>query len=171
VVMKALKMGFVVTQSKELDPYFKGDLNGLHVWIEDMDDDEELFNVLHLLGHCIQWNVDKELLELGNQVWVNPSEDVIKRLQEYEWEANCYALQILHDCKVFDLDEWLLTQYIVDMRYLTHFYLTGEKTKDLSASQLSHIHINYPFRTYLVPMEIPLFSPQAFEKSRNGIVI
>lgn len=171
VVMRALKLGFVVVQSKELDPYFKGDLNGAVVWIEDMDDDLELFNVLHLLGHCIQWNVDEELLALGNKIWVNPDDETIKKLQEYEWEANCYALQILHDCKVFDLDDWLLKSYQADMIYLTNFYLTGEKHEFLFDKEVEAIREKYPFKEYLVAKPIPKFTPKAFEKSRNGIVI
>lgn len=167
VIFKAVSMGFTVSNSKSLDPYFKGDLDGIHIWINDEDDDDEdLFNVLHLIGHSIQWNVSEKLRELGSVLHHNPSDELLKQLQEYEWEANCYALQLLHDCKIKGLDAWLNERYRMDMYYLTHFYKTGEKV-----NYITEIATQYAYVRPLVLREIPKFVPVALEGSRDGIVL
>ncbi len=156
-----------VIDTSDLDPYFKGDLDGVRIWIASaLDDEEELFNVLHLIGHSVQWNVDKELRSLGSVLHLKPDDDILYKLQQYEWEANCYGLFILHRLEVFDLDEWLYKEYTEDMYYLTHFYKTGEKLK-----VITDIGRVYEFIRPLVEKEIPGFLPWANPESRRGIVI
>lgn len=160
-------IGLELVDTTELDPYFKGDLNGIKIWIaKALPDQEELFNVLHLIGHSVQWNVDASLRELGSVLHHKPSDELLKRLQEYEWQANCYALYALHEVGVYDLDGWLYSKYIEDMFYLTHYYKTGEKLKEIT-----DISLAYSFTKLLQPLEIPKFEAYANEESRNGIVI
>jgi hypothetical protein len=87
-------------------------------------------------------------------------------LQEYEWQANCYALSILHQAAVFYLDKWLTRKYIIDMLYLTHFYKTGEKLKKITAVAKA-----YPFKKELLSQAIPAFIPASGTHTRNGLVI
>lgn len=167
----AAGMGLVLIDSKTLNPYFKGDLNGTKLWINfDMDDEEELFNVLHMIGHAIQWGVSKELRELGSVLHTNPDNALLRKLQEYEWEANCYGLQVLHDLGIFRLDDWMFEKYELDMTFLTHFYLTGQKFKSLK-----QIPIESKCRTLLqplIPKPVPKsFIPTEIEGSRDGVVI
>ena len=164
----AAGMGLILIDSKTLNPYFKGDLNGSKIWINfDMDDEEELFNVLHMLGHSVQWGVSEELKALGSRLHANPDDRLLRQLQEYEWEANCYGLQILHDLGIFYLDNWLFEKYHADMMFLTHFYKTGEKVKEITA-----IAIQYAFINSLEAKSIPkTFVPAEIEGTRDGLVI
>jgi len=161
------EIGLEIVDTSKLDPFFKGDLNGVNIWIAaTLPDEEELFNVLHLIGHSVQWNVSKELRALGSVLHNKPTEEVLKALQEYEWEANCYGLYALHQVGVHDLDGWLYAKYIEDMFYLTHYYKTGEKLK-----QITDISLAYSFTKPLKPLKIPKFEAYANAESRNGIVI
>jgi len=156
-----------VIDTSDLDPYFKGDLDGARIWIASaLDDEEELFNVLHLLGHSVQWNVSTELRTLGSVLHERPDDQLLQKLQEYEWEANCYGLFIFHQLGVYDLDQWLSENYKMDMFYLTHYYKTGEKLKEVTDFSLAH-----QFTWPLTEKEIPAFIPFANPETRNGIVL
>ena len=161
------QLGLKIIDTSDLDPYFKGDLDGARIWIASaLDDEEELFNVLHLVGHSIQWNVSDELRSLGSVLHEKPDDATLLRLQQYEWEANCYGIFILHELGVFDLDEWLTEKYTEDMCYLTHFYKTGEKLKEVT-----EVSRAYKFNRALQDKTIPAFKAWANPEKRNGIVI
>lgn len=169
----AAGMGLILIDSKTLNPYFKGDLDGTRVWINfDMDDEEELFNVLHMLGHSVQWGMNEAMKALGSKLHKNPDPETLVRLQEYEWEANCYGLGILHALGIFYLDEWLYAKYSDDMFLLTHFYRTGEKLKNITMvskeSWMSACLAVKPLVAKIVP---PTFIPTQIEGSRDGLVI
>jgi len=160
-----LKLSIIDTS--DLDAYFKGDLDGVRIWIASaLDDDEELFNILHLVGHSAQWNLNSELRSLGSVLHLKPDDKTLYQLQEYEWEANCYGLSILHKLNVFDLDTWYFEKYKEDMYYLTHFYKTGEKLK-----VVTDVGKLYEFNRPLMEKNIPTFFPRANSESRRGIVI
>ena len=160
-------LGITVIDTSALDPYFKGDLDGVRIWIASaLDDEEELFNVLHLLGHTVQWNISNELRTLGSVLHYRPDDQLLRKLQEYEWEANCYGLFIFHQLGIYDLDNWLSEIYKMDMFYLTHYYKTGEKLKEVTDFSLSH-----QFTWPLTEKKIPLFIPFPSAESRNGIVL
>lgn len=160
-------LGVSINYTNNLDPFFKGDLDGKTILIgKHLSAEEKLFNLLHLAGHTIQWNLSPLLRDLGSELYRNPDDALLLRLQTYEWEANCYALTLLRNAGTTRLDNWLRQKYIIDMLYLTHFYKTGEKLKKITAVAKA-----YPFRRDLIPLEIPPFIPNASVKSRNGIVI
>lgn len=160
-------LGLQINYTQNFDPFFKGDLDGKTIIIgAHLSAEEKVFNLLHLAGHSIQWNVSELLRTLGSELYKNPDDELLKRLQTYEWQANCYALSILHKAGVRNLDKWLSRKYIIDMLYLTHFYKTGEKLKTISAAAKA-----YPFNRELELKEIPSFTPTASERTRNGIVI
>ncbi|HEX3166746.1 MAG TPA: hypothetical protein VHQ93_10850 [Chitinophagaceae bacterium] len=160
-----LKLSIIDTS--DLDPYFKGDLDGVRIWIASaIDDEEELFNILHLVGHSVQWNLNNELRALGSVLHLKPDDKTLHQLQEYEWEANCYGLCVLHKLNVYDLDTWYSEKYKEDMHYLTHFYKTGEKLREIT--DLSKF---YEFNRPLIEKNIPAFFPKANPERRTGIVI
>lgn len=161
------KMGLLVHYTHNLDAFFKGDLDGKRIYIGDhLSTEEKLFNLLHLAGHSIQWNIDELLRNLGSELYRNPDDALLKKLQTYEWQANCYALAVLHKAKVTDLDKWLSKKYVLDMLYLTHFYKTGKKLK-----RITKLAKAYPFKRRLEIKEIPSFVPSSGNRTRNGLVI
>lgn len=163
----ARSVGLSIVDTSDLDPYFKGDLDGVSIWIASaLDDEEELFNVIHLIGHTVQWNVCKNLRALGSILHTNPDDKTLRQLQEYEWESNCYGLWILHRKGIFDLDQWLFEKYREDMYYLTNYYKTGEKLREITDFAKAN-----EFAWPLVPKPIPKFFPYANKETRKGIVI
>lgn len=169
VYQYAGKLGLNIIDTKELDKYFKGDLDGINILISsDLDDEEELFNVLHLIGHSIQWNTSPELRQLGSVLHHKPNTELLRKLQEYEWQAACYSISILHIVNGSDeeMDVWLDEQYRSDMFYLTHYYKTGEKLKEITDIAKAN-----EFTWRLDDLKIPKFTPYANLESRSGIVI
>jgi hypothetical protein len=161
------ELGLEIHYTHNLDSFFKGDLDGKRIFIGDnLAPDEKLFNLLHLSGHSVQWNVDDLLRNLGSKLFRHPDDELLKRLQTYEWQANCYALSILHRAKIFNLDSWLTKKYIADMLYLTYFYKTGKKLK-----RVTKLAKSFPFKKKLKPKSIPAFTPEAHKRTRNGLVI
>jgi hypothetical protein len=162
-----MEMGLVIQFTHNLDPFFKGDLDGKTIFIGNhLSGEEKLFNLLHLAGHSIQWNIDPLLRNLGSELYRNPDDELLKKLQVYEWQANCYALSILHKAGIFNRDKWLSKKYVIDMLYLTHFYKTGEKLK-----RITEVAKAYPFKRELETTAVPFFTPTAGTRTRNGIVI
>jgi hypothetical protein len=160
-------LGLVINYTQNFDPFFKGDLDGKTIIIgSHLSAEEKVFNLLHLAGHSIQWNISELLRTLGSELYKNPDDELLKKLQTYEWQANCYALSVLHKAGIRNLDKWLSRKYIIDMLYLTHFYKTGEKLKQITAAAKA-----YPFNRELESKEIPAFTPTAGPRTRNGIVI
>lgn len=160
-------MGLVITYTHNLDPFFKGDLDGKTIYIGNhLAKEEKLFNLLHLAGHSVQWNIDPLLRTLGSELYRDPGDKLLKKLQTYEWQANCYALAVLHKAGIYKLDKWLRKKYITDMMYLTYFYKTGKKLK-----RITKVAKAYPFKRDLAVKSIPAFTPVASERTRNGLVI
>ncbi len=165
------ELGMEVNYLPSLDPFFKGDLDGKTIYIGDaLDDEEKLFNLLHLVGHTVQWCINEEYYQLGSVLHKNPDEKLLKKLQDYEWQANCYGLGLLFNVSAFELEEWFHEEYIIDMIFLTHYYITGKKLK--INVDFEKIKEEYDFPKKLKPLTIPVdFMPKAFPRSRNGIVI
>lgn len=157
------RYGIAVTISDVTDP-FTGDLDGAEIKI-DYDNDAEgaVFLLIHLFGHTVQWNVRPEARELGSRAQVNPSEEVLAELEDYEREACEYSLALLHECGVRDLDAWLSDYSACDFAYLRHFYRTHEKR---------------PFRDFwhdgapvLEPRDVPEFTPERWKARWDGVVV
>jgi len=155
----------VSTDRTDLDPFFKGDLDGKNIWLAaDLDDEEKLFNLLHLIGHSIQWNTDQALFFLGSTVHSKPTERTILSLYQYEWEANCYALFILQYLGFKSLRTWLYDNWKEDVNYLMQYYKTGKKEKILPQNRVPAVEI--------IPKACPLGVVFTAKKtSRDGIVI
>lgn len=163
----SINLGFNIVISDSIDNFFKGDLDGKNIFIKRKNDEADLFNLLHMVGHSIQWNIDEEKRAFGNIIYSNPCDSLMNKIQRYEWEANCYALEILYQLGYAEeLNEWLHNNYVLDMLYLTHFYKTGEKLKKVSEYSLQQV-----FDDKLIRKSIPNFSVYSQSITRNGIVI
>lgn len=157
-------IGINILYNGALDPFFKGDLDGKTIWLSyDLDEEERLFNLLHLLGHTIQWNISEDLYKLGSVLHKKPSEQLIYQLYVYEWEANCYALFVLQYLGFKNLRTWLYDMFKEDINYLIQFYKTGKKKKILPEKRIPSVELN--------PIPPPIFIPKARKKTRQGIVI
>jgi len=74
-------MGLHIVYTHNLDPFFKGDLDGKNIFIGyHLSVSEKLFNLLHLAGHSIQWNTDDLLRTMGSELYINPSDDLLRKL-------------------------------------------------------------------------------------------
>ena len=143
---------------------FTGDLDGAEIHVDyDEDIESALFIIAHLFGHTVQWNTDEKAREIGYKLYPNPSEEMLRRLHEYEYEACRYSMQLFHEAGVEDLDQWLSDYSACDFRYLEHFYKTGEKP---------------PFKRFwqdgaprLEPKPIPPFHPTKWVSRWEGIVV
>lgn len=165
VVVKNL--GLELHYTHNLDPFFKGDLDGKRIFIGiHLSSEEKLFNLVHLAGHSVQWNVDELLRTMGSELYKHPGDKLLKKLQAYEWQANCYGLTILHNAGIINLDDWLSKKYTLDMLYLTHFYKTGKKLK-----RVTKLAKAYPFKRRLKAIPLPDFTPTPGHRTRNGLVI
>jgi hypothetical protein len=90
-------------------------------------------------------------------------EDLIPAVIAYEREAAGYALTMLHQVGITDIDQWFWDYTACDQAYLLHFYRTGEKRE---------------FRSFWAsnapPMgaqPIPIFVPTRRAFRMDGIVI
>jgi hypothetical protein len=143
---------------------FTGDLDGAEIHVDyDEDIESALFIIAHLFGHTVQWNTDEAAREIGYRLYPNPSEDMMRRLRDYEHEACRYSMALFHEAGVRELDQWLSDYSACDFAYLEHFYRTGEKP---------------PFKTFwkngaqlLTPKAIPPFHPTKWVSRWEGIVV
>jgi hypothetical protein len=143
---------------------FTGDLDGQQIMIDyDLDLEDAVFILVHLFGHTVQWNVDARNREIA---FAKPPEwtpDLLEAAAAYEREAARFSLQLLHDCGVHDLDQWLSDFAACDNAFLMHLYATGEKR---------------PFRSFwlegtpvLEARPIPEFSPTRWISRYDGTVV
>jgi hypothetical protein len=146
-----------------LDP-LTGDLDGSEIDIDYAVSPElRLFLLAHLFGHTVQWNVNPRAFEIGKVHEPPVSEDLLPAIMDYEREAACYGLGMLHHAGIAGVDQWLSDFTACDMAYLLHYYRTGEK-KD----SLSFWRDNAPL---LKPQPAPPFIPTKRVFRRDGIVI
>lgn len=143
---------------------FTGDLDGEQIHVDFEEDIESaLFIIAHLFGHTVQWNTDEKARDIGYKLYKNPTDEEMRRLQEYEHEACRYSLQLFHDAGVRDIDQWVSDYSACDFAYLDAFYRSGEKK---------------PFKSFwkdgaplLTPKKIPEFHPQKWVARAEGIVV
>ena len=164
VVTAAIARFGLVVQVCDVPAPFTGDLDGATVWIDyELPPAERLFVLLHLVGHSIQWNVSAEAREVGLADARGKDEAFLSRVEAYERGAGRYAIQLLHELEVHDLDAWLADETAADIAYLFHFYRTGEK-RDPSSFRAAHA-------PPLDPLPIPSFAPTRWTTRNDGIVI
>lgn len=143
---------------------FTGDLDGEQIMIDyDLELEDAVFILIHLFGHTVQWNVSpasREIAFAKPAVW---TPELLAAAMAYETEAAAYSLQLLHDCGVHDLDQWLSDFAHCDAAFLSHLYTTGEKRA---------------FRSFwtdgsalIEPRAIPEFQPVQWISRYEGTVV
>src|SRR6476469_5409931 len=64
---------------------FTGDLDGAEIRVDyDEEIESALFILGHLFGHTVQWNTSEAAREIGYRLYPNPSEEMIRKLHDYE---------------------------------------------------------------------------------------
>lgn len=138
-----------------LDPN-TGDFDGEHIYVDfALDAENELFVLIHLFGHTVQWNTSERLRQIGLDTNSGKTETELEPIYEYECNATRYGLTLLHDAGITDLDRWASDWFYADWRFLRKFYLTGEKTETKQ-------HFRPGEGETLTPLPIPPFTPKKF---------
>lgn len=146
------------------DP-FTGDLDGSEIHIDYLVTAEErLFLIAHLFGHTVQWSVRPASRHMGNGLRIPVPESMIESVLDFEREAACYGLKLLHNNKIKDLDQWFADYSACDLAYLAHYYRTGTKVDAKSFWKRN--------RPLLAPKPIPrIFKPKKWVARNDGVVI
>jgi hypothetical protein len=114
--------------TRDIPELLTGDLDGAEIHIDcAVSPEQRLFLLAHLFGHTVQWNIDQHLFEIGRPQTPPVSADLLPAIIAYEREAASYALSMLHQIGITDIDRWFCDYTACDMAYLLHYYRTGEK--------------------------------------------
>ena len=141
-----------------------GDLDGAEIHIDPgADTEQRLFLAAHLFGHTVQWNVDPHAFELGSRYQPPVDEKDIPAILDYEREAAAYALNMLHETGIADVDQWFSDYAACDEAYLLNYYRTGEKGEFRSFWRR-----NVPL---VQPKPAPAFTPTRRRFRMDGVVI
>ncbi len=141
-----------------------GDLDGAEIHIDPACNPEQrLFLVAHLFGHAVQWNLSPRAFELGSRYRPPVENSDIPAILDYEREAAAYALQMLRQIGITDIDQWFSEYAACDEAYLLHYYRTGEK-----GEFHSFWHDNVPL---VQPKPVPRFTPTRRRFRMDGVVI
>jgi hypothetical protein len=82
----------------------------------------QCFVLLHLFGHSVQWVAPSLVHKLDALQNTDDKERFIQVLREYEYEAAGYALELMHELGVRDLDAWFSDFVATDWRYVERYY-------------------------------------------------
>ncbi|MEO8028301.1 MAG: hypothetical protein ABI823_17590, partial [Bryobacteraceae bacterium] len=141
-----------------------GDLNGAEIQIDyAVTPEQRLFLLVHLFGHTVQWNATPGAFEVGRPRHPPVTPKLMPALMAYEKEAARYAVGLLHELGITELDQWLSDSAACDAGYLRHYYSTGE-TRDFQSFWKDGTPL-------IVPKPIPPFVPIEQEWRSDGIVI
>ncbi len=155
----------LVVSFAALPPPFTGDLDGAEVRIHRGHGIEPaLFTLVHLFGHTVQWNTSDAASRMAAAAAPGAyGEAQLAEVAAYEQEASRYALQLLHETGIADLDPWLSDFAAADLAFLSHFYRTGEK--------LPLEGFWRDGQPLLAPLAIPPFEPRRRKFRWDGVVL
>ena len=143
---------------------FTGDLDGAEIQIDYAEDlPGALFLIIHLFGHTVQWNLSPRARDIGSQLAVGADEALLAELMAYEREAASYSIGLLHELGITELDQWVSDFSTCDLRYLEHYYRTGEKRPLPAFWQDAAPRIK--------PRPVPDFQPVRWLARGEGIVV
>lgn len=153
----AARYGLAVEIADVLDPN-TGDLDGRTILIDHLlSDEDRLFILVHLFGHCVQWNVSPEARTIGLDSFLPKTAEDFEAVRLYERDASAFGITLLHEAGVTDLDQWLTDLWHADWLFLQHFYRTGERLDPRSLLQPG-------ITPTLPPLPIPVFEPKIWPK-------
>jgi hypothetical protein len=154
IVPRIVGYGFTIEYGKLESPR-NGIFDGEKITLDPAVDFEmQCFILLHLFGHLVQWLAPTYRPEIQD-VPGEPLEPFLEAVCAYEHNAARFALQLMHDVGVTDLDRWLYDFAETDWKYVDTFYRTGEIPSWRSCV--------VPAGRVVEPMEIPLFEPRPVE--------
>jgi hypothetical protein len=117
-----VKRGFTL-EYRDLEPPRTGIFDGLTIVIDpDVDFEMQCFVLLHLFGHSIQWVAPSLAFKLDALQNTTDKERFLQVLRDYEYEAAGFALALLHELEVFDMDAWFSDFVATDWRYVERYY-------------------------------------------------
>ncbi len=156
-VARVSRSGLAVEIGDVLDPN-TGDLDGKTIMVDHLlSEEDRLFVLVHLFGHCVQWNVSAEARTIGQATYLPTTAAEYQQVRAYEKDASRYGLRLLHEAGVVDLDQWLTDLWQADWLFLEHFYRTGERVDPRSF-----------YRADAAPplesLEVPPFEPRAWPR-------
>jgi hypothetical protein len=150
--------------TRDIPDPLTGDLDGTEIHIDYAVNPEERFFLLaHLFGHTVQWNLDPNAFQIGKPHTPPVDEKLLPAIAAYEREAASYALWMLHQLGIQDADQWFCDYTACDMKYLLHFYRSGEK-RQFKSFWRAH---SEP----ITPTPVPPFTPAKRTFRLDGIVI
>jgi hypothetical protein len=143
---------------------FTGDLDGAEIHIDHEEDYAgALFLIIHLFGHTVQWNLSARARDIGSRLAVGADEALLAELMAYEREAASYSVGLLHELGITELDAWVSDFSRCDLRYLEHYYRTGEKRPFASFWETG--------TPLIPPQQVPDFRPTRWLARGEGIVV
>ena len=141
-----------------------GDLNGAEIHIDyAVTPEQRLFLLAHLFGHTVQWNISPGAFELGRPQAPPVIAECLPALMDYEAEAARYALGLLHEVGITDVDQWFADYAACDAAYLRHYYVAAEKREFLSFWRAGTLRLQ--------AQPVPAFTPANRAFRSDGIVI
>jgi hypothetical protein len=87
------------------------------------------FILLHLFGHSVQWTAPSLEHKLHDLQHTEDRERFMQVLHDYELEAARFGMQLLHELKIEDRDQWYSDFVETDLRYVERFYREGTLPK------------------------------------------
>ena len=121
-----VKHGFVI-EYRDLEPPRTGIFDGLRIVVDpDVGFEMQCFLLLHLFGHSVQWvapSIEHKLQDLQHTQDKTRFMDV---LHAYELEAAGFAMQLMHERGVKNLDQWFSDFVETDWRYVERYYQTDK---------------------------------------------
>ncbi len=150
--------------TRDIPDPLTGDLDGLEIHIDyAVSPEARLFLLGQLFGHTVQWNTDPDKFELGRQVQPPVDERLFPAILDYEQQAACYGLGMLHEAGITDVDLWFSAYTACDQACLIHFYRSGDKGDFQTSLPKSPPPV--------IPQPIPLFTPTRRAFRMDGVVI
>jgi hypothetical protein len=122
VASGVVKRGFTL-EYRDLEPPRTGIFDGQAIVIDpDVEFEMQAFILLHLFGHSVQWIAPSLAHQLDALVSTTDKERFMQVLRDYEYEAAGFALTLLHELCVRDLDAWFSDFVATDWRYVERYY-------------------------------------------------
>lgn len=150
--------------TRDIPDPLTGDLDGAEIHIDfAVTPEQRLFLLAHLFGHTVQWNVKPETFALGQLHSPPVEESLMGEILSYEREAASFALGMLHQVGIVDIDQWMSDYTHCDMAYLQHYYRTGE-TKEFVSFWREHAAL-------VKPRPVPDFVPSKRVMRGDGLVL
>lgn len=132
-----------------------GIFDGAEIGIDYANDLEmSLFVLVHLFGHTVQWNTVPAYRTIDQRAKPGAAPEVIEEARVYEQNASRYGLQILHEAKILDRDQWISDWWASDWRYLSTYYRTGKLPPWSDCRSTGH--------GLITPLAIPAFVPHRY---------